>query len=125
MVLKYTPDYRRDWIDWIPLIRFGVFGGLGIFMLLFGWLWGAVMWVLHIVLYLFLNAMINSFCHIDTLLKSKMKINENHGDGVREPSQTDSDAIRLGGSIAIAGGHVSQTAGLPVPRECCIGPRSY
>jgi stearoyl-CoA desaturase (delta-9 desaturase) len=33
-------------------------------MLLFGWLWGAVMWVLHIVLYIFLNAMINSFCHM-------------------------------------------------------------
>jgi stearoyl-CoA desaturase (delta-9 desaturase) len=64
MVLKYTPDYRRDWIDGIPLIRYGVYSGLAIFMLLFGWLWGAVAWVLHMVLYVFLNAMINSLCHM-------------------------------------------------------------
>ncbi len=63
-IRKYTPDYRDDVIDKIPLIRYGVFGGLGIFMLLFGWKWGIAAWITHMVLYVLLNSMINSLCHM-------------------------------------------------------------
>ncbi len=63
-IRKYTPDYRKDAIDRIPLIRYGVFGGLGIFMLMFGWKWGLAAWVTHMVLYVLLNSMINSLCHM-------------------------------------------------------------
>jgi stearoyl-CoA desaturase (delta-9 desaturase) len=63
-VRKYTPDYRPDWVDRIPGIRFGVFGGLAIFILMFGWTWGAAAWAFHVVGYVFLNASINSLCHM-------------------------------------------------------------
>lgn len=63
-IRKYTPDYKPNWVDRIPFIRFGVYGGLAIFMALFGWKWGIAAWVFHIVLYVFLNSMINSLCHM-------------------------------------------------------------
>ena len=63
-IRKYTPDYRPDLLDRLPLMNFGVFGGLAIFMLLFGWAWGLAAWVFHIVAYILLNSMINSLCHM-------------------------------------------------------------
>jgi stearoyl-CoA desaturase (Delta-9 desaturase) len=59
---KYTPDYRPDLIDRIPLIRFGVFGSLAIFCAMFGWL-GVAAWLFHIVAYVLLNSAINSLGH--------------------------------------------------------------
>ena len=64
MVLKYTPDYKPDLIDKIPGIRWGLYGGLAIFMLMFGWKWGAAAWAFHIVSYVLLNSSINSICHM-------------------------------------------------------------
>jgi stearoyl-CoA desaturase (delta-9 desaturase) len=63
---KYTPDYRPDLIDHLPKImqRFGAFLGLGIFMLMFGFTWGIVAWLTHIVAYVLLNSSINSLCHM-------------------------------------------------------------
>jgi len=63
-VRKYTPDYRPDLIDRIPLIRYALFGGLAVFMLLFGWKWGLAAWLFHIVGYVLLNSSINSLCHM-------------------------------------------------------------
>ena len=62
-IARYTPDYRPDWLDRIPMAAYGVFLGLGIFMLLFGWLWGVLAWIAHVVLYVLINAMVNSFGH--------------------------------------------------------------
>ena len=33
-------------------------------MLMFGWMWGAVAWVAHVVTYIMVNAMINSLGHM-------------------------------------------------------------
>lgn len=63
-IRKYTPDYRPDLIDRIPFIRFGVFGGLAIFIAMFGWGWGAAAWGFHVVSYILLNSSINSLCHM-------------------------------------------------------------
>ena len=63
MVRKYTPDYKPDLLDRNPLAHFTVFGGLGIFMLMFGWAWGAAAWGFHVVVYILLNSMVNSICH--------------------------------------------------------------
>ena len=63
-VKKYTPDYRPDWIDRLPIAGYGAFGGLAIFMLMFGWAWGAAAWAAHVVVYITVNAMVNSFCHM-------------------------------------------------------------
>lgn len=63
-VRKYTPDWKADAIDRVPFVECGALIGLGIFVLLFGWLWGAVAWATYVVLYLFLNAAINSLCHM-------------------------------------------------------------
>ncbi len=65
-IAKYTPDYRPDPLDHLPLIvqNYAIFGGLAIFMLMFGWVWGAVAWGAHIVLYILLNSSINSLCHM-------------------------------------------------------------
>jgi stearoyl-CoA desaturase (Delta-9 desaturase) len=62
-IRKYTPDYRPDLVDRIPGIRYGVLGGLAIFMLMFGWAWGIAAWAFHIVFYILLNASINSLGH--------------------------------------------------------------
>lgn len=63
-VQKYTPDYKPDLIDRFPLARHGALAGLGIFMLLFGWLWGVAAWLTHVVLYIVINAMINGLGHM-------------------------------------------------------------
>lgn len=63
-VNKYTPDYRPDLVDrFFPFAAYGVFMGLGIFMLMFGWAWGLAAWAFHVVGYVLLNSMINSLCH--------------------------------------------------------------
>lgn len=62
-IRKYTPDYRPDLVDRIPGIRYGVLGGLAIFMLMFGWAWGLAAWAFHVVAYVLLNASINSLGH--------------------------------------------------------------
>ncbi len=63
---KYTPDYRPDALDRLPGViqHFAVFGGLAIFMLMFGWAWGLAAWATHIVAYVLLNSSINSLCHM-------------------------------------------------------------
>jgi stearoyl-CoA desaturase (delta-9 desaturase) len=63
MVRKYTPDYKPDLLDRNPLKHFTVFGGLAVFMLMFGWAWGAAAWGFHVVAYILLNSMVNSICH--------------------------------------------------------------
>ncbi len=63
-IAKYTPDYERDWIDRIPFSSRAVIGGLAIFVLMFGWIWGVGLFLFHGVAYIFLNAMINSICHM-------------------------------------------------------------
>jgi stearoyl-CoA desaturase (delta-9 desaturase) len=62
-VAKYTPDYQTDLVDRIPLIEYGLFAGLAIFVFLFGWAWGIAAWAFHLVAYVLLNSMINSLCH--------------------------------------------------------------
>ena len=62
-VERYTSDWKNDPLDRLPLMNFAVFGGLAIFMLMFGVWWGLVAWVTHIVLYVFLNSAINSLGH--------------------------------------------------------------
>ena len=61
---KYTPDYREDLLDKVPLMRWATLGGLAIFMAMFGWIAGVVAWVSHVVLYILLNSSINSICHM-------------------------------------------------------------
>lgn len=63
-VQKYTRDYKGTIIDKIPIGGFGVLIGLALFLLAFGWIWGAVLFVAHAVLYILLNASINSVCHM-------------------------------------------------------------
>lgn len=65
-IRKYTPDYRPDVLDRLPmwLQHYAMFGGLGILMLMFGWKWGLVAWGAHIVAYVLLNSSINSLCHV-------------------------------------------------------------
>jgi stearoyl-CoA desaturase (delta-9 desaturase) len=62
-VRKYTPDWKNDALDPIKLLEYGVLGGLVIFTLMFGFVWGPLAWVFHMVFYVLLNAMINSVCH--------------------------------------------------------------
>jgi len=66
-VMKYTQDYRPTIIDRLipaPVAAWGILGGLGIFMLLFGWAWGLAAWIFQMVAYVLLNSAINSFCHM-------------------------------------------------------------
>jgi stearoyl-CoA desaturase (delta-9 desaturase) len=63
-VRKYTPDWKNDALDKISFLEYGVLGGLVLFTLMFGFIWGPVAWVTHMVLYVILNAMINSVCHM-------------------------------------------------------------
>jgi stearoyl-CoA desaturase (delta-9 desaturase) len=66
-IRKYTPDYHPDALDRIIprwLQSYGVYGGLVIFMLMFGWAWGLAAWGVHIVAYVLLNSSINSLCHM-------------------------------------------------------------
>lgn len=63
---KYTPDYRPDALDRLPMFvqNYSIFLGLAIFMAMFGWAWGAAAWITHIVAYVLLNSSINSLCHM-------------------------------------------------------------
>ena len=62
-VARYTPGYRLDLLDRLPLVEYGVFLGWGIFAAILGWKWGTVAWLTHIVLYVTVNAMINGLGH--------------------------------------------------------------
>lgn len=62
-VRKYTPDWKDDLLDNLPGFRHAALGGLVIFILMFGWMWGAIAWLTHAVLYILLNSMINSLGH--------------------------------------------------------------
>jgi stearoyl-CoA desaturase (delta-9 desaturase) len=63
-VSKYTPDYQPDVLDKVPVFGFGAFLGMGVFMLMFGWAWGAAAWAAHVVLYIVVNAMVNGLGHV-------------------------------------------------------------
>ena len=63
-IRKYTPEWKNDPLDKLSILKYGSLGGLAIFMLLFGWAWGAAAWFAHVVLYIFLNSSINSVCHM-------------------------------------------------------------
>ena len=63
-IRKYTPDYKEDPIDKLPFMAFGSVAGLGVFMLMFGPAWGTAAWAAHSILYVLLNSMINSVCHM-------------------------------------------------------------
>jgi stearoyl-CoA desaturase (Delta-9 desaturase) len=64
VIRKYTPDWKEDWIDKIPGIEWSALGGVAIFALLFGPLWGLAAWTSHAILYVLLNSAINSVCHM-------------------------------------------------------------
>ena len=63
-VRKYTPDWKPDLLDRIPGLQYGAFGGMAIFMLMFGVWWGLAAWTFHVVGYVLLNSSINSICHM-------------------------------------------------------------
>jgi stearoyl-CoA desaturase (delta-9 desaturase) len=63
-IRKYTPDHKADLIDRIPGMRLAPLAGLGIFMWMFGWIWGLAAWAFHVVAYILLNSSINSLCHM-------------------------------------------------------------
>ncbi len=63
-VAKYTPDYKPDLLDRIPHFRIGAWAGFGVFVLMFGWMWGAAAWAFHGAMYILLNSSINSICHM-------------------------------------------------------------
>lgn len=63
-VRKYTRDYELDVIDRIPLIKYGAVAGLALFTVAFGWVWGPLLFVGQGLTYIFLNASINSVCHM-------------------------------------------------------------
>lgn len=64
LVRKYTPDYKPTWIDKVPKQHLLIFVGMGIFVGLFGWAWGLGAFFAHAFTYIFLNASINSICHM-------------------------------------------------------------
>ncbi len=61
---KYTRDYEPALVDKIPFGPFGALFGMAIFTLAFGWIWGPVLFIAQGWIYIFLNAMINSVCHV-------------------------------------------------------------
>ena len=62
---KYTPDYKGTIIDKIPgQARVGLALGMAIFVLMFGWAWGIGLYIGQGITYIFLNASINSICHM-------------------------------------------------------------
>lgn len=63
-IRRYTPDWKEDALDKLPFLHYGAMGGLVIFMLMFGWAWGAAAWAFHVGAYIFLNSSINSICHM-------------------------------------------------------------
>jgi stearoyl-CoA desaturase (delta-9 desaturase) len=64
VVRKYTPDWKDDLLDKLPGMEWAGFGGLAVFMLMFGLWWGLAAWGFHAVAYIFLNSSINSVCHM-------------------------------------------------------------
>ncbi|HWQ54137.1 MAG TPA: fatty acid desaturase [Bryobacteraceae bacterium] len=64
VVRKYTPDWKQDPLDKLPFMNYAILGGMVIFMLMFGVVWGFVATLAHAVLYILLNAAINSVCHM-------------------------------------------------------------
>ena len=63
-VRKYTPDYKEDVLDKLPLGSYGALIGLGLFILVFGWAWGIGLFVFQAIAYILLNSSINSICHM-------------------------------------------------------------
>ncbi|MBI4910563.1 MAG: fatty acid desaturase [Acidobacteria bacterium] len=63
-VVKYTPDYEEDLIDRFRIGGPLIFAGLALFMSLFGWLAGGLLFLVQAVAYILLNSSINSFCHV-------------------------------------------------------------
>ncbi|MGP8243566.1 MAG: fatty acid desaturase [Bryobacteraceae bacterium] len=63
-IRKYTPDWKPDVLDRIPGLEYGAFGGMAIFMLMFGVWWGFAAWWVHVIGYILLNSSINSICHM-------------------------------------------------------------
>jgi stearoyl-CoA desaturase (delta-9 desaturase) len=64
-IRKYTPDYKSDLVDKVPVLaKHGIYLGIAIFMLMFGPAWGIAMFLFNAVGYIFLNASINSICHM-------------------------------------------------------------
>lgn len=64
-IRKYTPDYKEDLVGRIPgFYRWNIYAGIAIFMLMFGPAWGIAMFLVNAVGYIFLNASINSICHM-------------------------------------------------------------
>ena len=61
---KYTPDYKEDVVDKIPVGSYGALIGLVIFILMFGWAWGIGLFAFQAVAYVLLNSSINSVCHM-------------------------------------------------------------
>jgi stearoyl-CoA desaturase (delta-9 desaturase) len=61
---KYTPDWKNDLLDRVPVHGSAALGGLALFCLLFGVIWGAAAWLFHVVFYILLNSMINSLGHV-------------------------------------------------------------
>lgn len=61
---KYTADYQKELVDRIPFASWGAVGGLALFVLLFGWLWGGVLFFGQATAYILLNSTINSVCHM-------------------------------------------------------------
>jgi stearoyl-CoA desaturase (delta-9 desaturase) len=64
MVARYTPDYKPTLMDKIPYSQYGTLIGMAIFIAMFGWAWGAGLFVFQGVAYILLNSSINSICHI-------------------------------------------------------------
>jgi len=63
-IAKYTPDWKDDILDKVPGMHYAVLGGLALFTLAFGWVWGPAAWFTHVVAYIMLNSTINSVCHM-------------------------------------------------------------
>jgi stearoyl-CoA desaturase (delta-9 desaturase) len=63
-VQKYTTDFQPDLVDRIFGRWHATPLGLVLFILMFGWAWGLAAWAFHAVGYIFLNASINSICHM-------------------------------------------------------------
>jgi len=61
---KYTPDWKNDALDGLGFLKYGAVGGLIVFCLMFGLMWGSIAWLVHAVVYILLNSTINSVCHM-------------------------------------------------------------
>jgi fatty-acid desaturase len=48
-IAKYTLDWQEDILDKLPGKHYAVFGGLVVFSLAFGWVWGPAAWFTHAV----------------------------------------------------------------------------